>query len=187
MKHLGTKTMETDRLILRKFELTDAEDMYRNWANDDDVTRHITWATHKNIDETRNVVEGYVKESSRDDYYHWCIAEKGTNELVGSIGAFRLYEDIKTFEIGYCIGKKFWNKGITTEAMKALIKFFFEEVEVNRIEAKYDTKNPASGRVISKSGLKFEGILRQAGKNNTGIVDLAVCAILKEDFINKDI
>ena len=86
------------------------------------------------------------------------------------------------FEIGYCIGQKFWNKGITTEAMKAIIRFFFEEVGVNRIEARHDTKNPASGRVMIKSGLKFEGILRQAGKNNTGINDLAVYAILKEDY-----
>ena len=187
MNHLGTKTIETNRLILRKFELTDAEEMYSNWANDDNVTRYITWATHKNIEETKKVVEGYVNESARDDYYHWAIVQKDANELLGSIGAFRLYEDIKTFEIGYCIGKKFWNKGITTEAMKALIKFFFEEVGVNRIEARHDTKNPSSGAVMIKSGLKFEGILRQAGKNNSGIGDLAVYAILKEDFINNEI
>lgn len=187
MNHLGTKTIETNRLILRKFELTDAEDMYNNWANDDNVTRYITWATHKNIEETNKVVEGYVNESVRDNYYHWCIVLKETNEVVGSIGAFRLFEDLKLFEIGYCIGTKFWNKGITTEAMKALIKFFFEEVGVNRIEARHDTNNPSSGKVMIKSGLKFEGILRQAGKNNSGIVDSAVYAILKEEFINNEI
>jgi len=182
MNHLGTKEIETDRLLLRKFKLSDAEEMYKNWANDDNVTRYITWPTHKDIEETRRVVEGYVNDSARDNYYHWCIVLKETNEAVGSIGAFRLYDDLKLFEIGYCIGKKFWNKGITTEAMKALIKFFFEEVGVNRIEARHDVKNPASGRVMIKSGLKFESILRQAGKTNNGINDMAVYAILKEEW-----
>ena len=182
MNHLGTKEIETDRLLLRKFKLSDAEEMYKNWANDDNVTRYITWPTHKDIEETRRVVEGYVNDSARDNYYHWCIVLKETNEAVGSIGAFRLYDDLKLFEIGYCIGKKFWNKGITTEAMKALIKFFFEEAGVNRIEARHDVKNPASGRVMIKSGLKFEGILRQAGKTNNGINDMAVYAILKEEW-----
>jgi len=182
LNHLGTKTIETDRLILRKFILTDAEDMHYNWANDDDVTRYITWATHKDIEETKRVIAEYVNDSMRDNYYHWCIVLKETNEAVGSIGAFRLYDDLKLFEIGYCIGKKFWNKGITTEAMKAIITYFFEEVGVNRIEARHDTKNPASGRVMIKSGLQLEGILRQSGKNNTGITDSAVYAILKEDW-----
>jgi ribosomal-protein-alanine N-acetyltransferase len=182
MNHLGTKTIETDRLILRKFRLSDAEEMYNNWARDDDVTRYITWPTHKNIEETKKVVAEYVNDSQRDDYYHWCIVLKETNEVVGSIGAFRLFEDLKLFEIGYSIGKRFWNKGITTEATKALIRFFFEEVGVNRVEARHDTKNPASGRVMAKAGMKFKGILRQAGKNNTGIVDMAVYAILKEDW-----
>lgn len=183
MNHLGTKTIETERLILRKFKLTDVEDMYNNWANDDDVTRHITWVTHKNIEETAKVVSEYVKDSERDNYYHWCIVLKETNEAVGGIGAFRLYDDLQMFEVGYCIGKKYWNKGITTEAMKALLKFFFEEVGVNRIEARHDTKNPASGKVMTKSGLKLEGILRQAGKNNTGICDSAIYGILKEEYL----
>lgn len=187
MNHLGTKLIETERLILRKFKLTDVEDMHNNWANDDDVTRYITWATHKTMEDTEKVMAEYVNDSVRDNYYHWCIVLKETNKAVGSIGAFRLYDDLKMFEVGYSIGKRFWNKGITTEAMKALIKFFFEEVGVNRIEARHDTKNPASGKVMIKSGLQFEGILRQAGKNNTGICDSAVYAILKEDWLNENI
>ena len=182
MNRLGTKYIETDRLILRKFTLEDAEDMYKNWASDDDVTRHITWQTHKNIEETKEVVAKYVFDSENENYYHWCIELKSTNAAVGSIGAFRMFEDLSLFEVGYSIGKKFWNQGITTEAMHAIIKFFFEEVGVNRIEARHDTKNPASGVVMKKAGMQFEGILRQAGKNNTGICDSAVYAILKEDY-----
>ncbi|NYB75359.1 MULTISPECIES: GNAT family N-acetyltransferase [Sedimentibacter] len=189
MKHLGTKTIETERLILRKFELTDIEDMYNNFANDDDVTRYITWPAHKSIEETKKVVQGYVNDSERDNYYHWCIVLKETNEVIGSIGAPRMFDDLKLFEVGYVIGKRFWNKGIMTEAMKPLLKFFFEEVGVNRIEARHDTKNPGSGKVMVKSGMQIEGILRQAGKNNTGICDSAIYSILKEDYerMNKKI
>lgn len=186
MNHLGTKYLETERLVLRKFKLSDAKDMFNNWANDDDVTKYITWATHKNIEDTKKVVAEYVNDSVRDNYYHWCIILKETNETVGSIGAFRLYDDLKMFEVGYCIGKRFWNKGITTEAMKSLFRFFFEEVGVNRIEARHDTKNPASGKVMSKSGMQLEGILRQAGKNNTGICDSAVYGILREDWLKNE-
>lgn len=184
MNHLGTKLIETERLILRKFKLTDTDDMFKNWASDDDVTRYITWATHKDTDETKDVVAKYVVDYNNENYYHWCIELKETGELVGSIGAFRSFEDLSLFEVGYCIGKKYWNKGITTEAMQAIIKFFFEEVGVNRIEARHDTKNPASGAVMTKSDMQFEGILRQAGKNNSGICDSAIYAILMEDYKN---
>lgn len=184
MNHLGTKTFETDRLILRKFELTDVEDMYNNWAHDDDVTRYITWTPHKNIEETNKVIQVYVNDSVRENYYHWCIILKETNEAIGSIGAFRLFDDLKTAEVGYCIGKKYWNKGVTTEALTVIIGFLFNEIGYNRIEARHDTKNPASGKVMSKSGLKLEGVLRQAGKNNTGICDSAIYSILKEDYEN---
>lgn len=186
MNHLGTKYLETERLILRKFKLSDAKDMFNNWANDDDVTKYITWSSHKSIEDTKKVVAEYVNDSARDNYYHWCIILKETNEAVGSIGAFRLYDDLKMFEVGYCIGKRFWNKGITTEAMKPLFRFFFDEVGINRIEARHDTKNPASGKVMSKSGMQLEGILRQAGKNNTGICDSAVYGILREDWLKNE-
>lgn len=182
MNHLGTKQIETERLILRKFKISDCEDMYKNWASDDDVTRHITWATHKDIQETKDVVSRYVFDSERENYYHWCIEMKDSGEAVGSIGAFRLYEELGMFEVGYCIGKKFWNMGITTEAMNAIIKFFFEEVGINRIEARHDTKNPASGVVMKKAGMQLEGILRQSGKNNTGICDSAVYGILRDEY-----
>lgn len=189
MKHLGTRTIETERLILRKFELTDVEGMYNNFARDEDVTRYITWPAHKNIEETNRIVQEYVKDSERDNYYHWCMVLKETNEVIGSIGAPRMFEDLKLFEVGYVMGKSFWGRGIMTEAMKALLRFFFEEVGVNRIEARHDTKNPSSGKVMMKSGMKFEGIIRQSGKNNTGICDSAVYGILKEDYdkMNKKI
>jgi ribosomal-protein-alanine N-acetyltransferase len=80
------------------------------------------------------------------------------------------------------LGKHWWNKGIMSEALMELIKFFFEKVGVNRIELRHDPNNPNSGKVMAKCGMKFEGHLRQADKNNQGIVDTIYYGILAEDY-----
>lgn len=182
MKHQGTKTLETERLLLRKFTIDDAEHMYKNWASDDAVTKYLTWPTHSSVDVSKSILEKWVIEAKSEKNYQWCIELKDRKEAIGSIGLVHLLEDIKEVEIGYCIGKEFWNQGLMSEAFQAIIPFFFQEVLVNRIEAKHDTKNPASGKVMIKCGLKYEGIRRHGGMNNTGICDTAVYAILRDDY-----
>jgi ribosomal-protein-alanine N-acetyltransferase len=181
MKNLGTKRIETKRLILRKFELTDAEVMYKNWASDDKVTKFLTWPTHKDIETSRKVTEMWVKDYSEDKNYQWCIELKSIGEAIGSIGVVDYKENIEAVEIGYCIGRKFWNQGITTEAFKALIKFFFEEVGVNRIEARHDPLNQGSGKVMEKCGLIYEGTIKQGDWNNQGICDYSMYGLVRED------
>jgi len=178
MKNLGTKRIETKRLILRKFELTDADDMYKNWASDDKVTKFLTWPTHKDIEISRKVVEMWVKDYSEDNNYQWCIELKSIGEAIGSIGVVDYKENIEAVEIGYCIGSKYWGMGITTEALKALIEFFFEEVGVNRIEARHDPVNANSGKVMQKCGLKYEGTRIKADRNNSGICDVAMYGLI---------
>lgn len=87
--------------------------------------------------------------------------------------------------IGYCISKKYWNKGITSEAFERIIKFFFEEVKVNRIEAAHNEKNIYSGKVMLKCKLKKEGILRDALKDNSGITDSLIYSILRREYFYK--
>ncbi len=182
MNHTGTKVIETERLILRKFEINDTDFMYNNWANDDEVTKYITWPSHKDIEVSRCFISEIVKGYDSGSKYEWAIELKENGEVIGDISAPRVFDNIETVEIGYVLGRKYWNRGVVTEALNSVIKFFFDEVGVNRIEAKHDTCNPASGEVMKKCGMKFEGILRQAGKNNTGICDLAVYSILKSDL-----
>ena len=135
MKHLGTKKLETDRLILRPFTLEDADTMYKNWASDPDVTKYLPWTPHESVQVTRSLLEDWISQYEKDDYYHWTIVLKENGEEpIGSISAVQKDDTIKMVHIGYCIGKKWWKQGITSEALAALIKFFFEEVGVNRIE-----------------------------------------------------
>jgi ribosomal-protein-alanine N-acetyltransferase len=105
-------------------------------------------------------------------------------EPIGSIAAAEQRDDTKMVHIGYCIGRKWWNKGITSEALKEIIRFFFEEVCVNRIESRHDPRNPNSGKVMTKRGLKYEGTMRQSDINNQGICDAAFYALLAEDYFS---
>lgn len=121
------------------------------------------------------------------NFYQWAIVCKdGADEPIGTISTVAIHEKTAAVEIGYCIGRRWWGKGIVTEAFRRIIPFFFEKVGVNRICAQHDPNNPGSGRVMAKSGLRYEGTLRQADYNNRGIVDAAVYSILAEEYRPED-
>lgn len=183
MRHLGTIELETNRLKLRRFELSDAVAMYKNWANDSEVTKYLTWPTHKDVSISENVLKEWVIQYENDKYYQWAIVLKSNgNEPIGSIAIVKMDENIKMVHVGYCIGKKWWHQGITSEALSALIHFFFKKVKVNRIEARHDPRNPNSGKVMEKCGLIFEGTIKQGDWNNQGICDYSMHGLIAEDY-----
>lgn len=184
MKHLGTKRIETNRLILRRFTLEDTEPMFNNWGSRDAVTKFLSWPTHKTLDDTSEILTHWINNYSNDDFYNWGIILKGeTPTLVGSIGLVSIDNNIFSGSIGYCISDKCWGKGITAEALEAVIKYLFHEVGFNRLEARHDVKNPNSGKVMKKCGMLYEGTLRQSGKNNLGLADMCTYGILSSDII----
>ena len=90
MRNLGTKRLETDRLILRKFELSDAEPMYRNWANDPEVTKFLTWPPHDDVKVTADVLRGWISQYENDTFYQWAIVLKESSpEPIGSISILK--------------------------------------------------------------------------------------------------
>lgn len=184
MNHKGTDTLETERLILRKHRIEDAEDMFRNWAASESVTRYLTWQPYTSVDQVRGYIQSII-DSYADDRYHWLIEYKESHEVIGAIDVIAANEDIGCAEIGYCLGDRFWGKGVMPEAFRAVIRYLFEEVGFNRIEAYHDANNPKSGRVMEKCGLLYEGTLRQADRNNQGICDKVVRAILREDYMKR--
>ena len=179
MTHKGTKRLETERLMLRRFELSDAADMFKNWATNPNVTRFLTWQPHESIEVTRGILTEWVYSYAKPDFYQWAIVLKDTNEPIGSLSVVRINEAVDEVEIGYCIGEKWWRQGYTSEAFKRVIEYLFNEVGAKRICAKHDTENQNSGRVMKKCGLTYEGTLRRAGRNSTKqVCDLAIYAIL---------
>lgn len=183
MEHQGSKTLYTNRLILRKLTLKDAKMMFNNWASDPDVTKYLTWPTHESIEVTKTILSIWKENYKNDNYYQWGIVLKDSNELIGAISIVNIIEHIQEVEVGYCLSKKYWNQGITSEAFKEVIRFMFEEVKVNRVAACHAVNNPISGKVMLKCNLKYEGTLRQKALTSTKeLCDVAYYSILKSEY-----
>ena len=182
MNHIGTQYIETDRLILRRFEVSDAQAMFDNWASDDEVTKYLTWPTHADISVTEQVLEDWVSQYAKDDCYRWAIVLKENGpQPIGSIDVCHWREDGHAPETGYCMGKRWWHRGIMTEALGAVIEFVFDQVGVQRIVARHDVNNPHSGGVMRKCGMTFEEVTEKSGRNNQGECDMACYAIERTD------
>lgn len=159
MKNCGTQRIETDRLILRRYVIEDADAMYKNWASDSEVTKFLTWQPHSSVDVSRSIIEDWLKEYSDEKYYHWAIVLKDNgNEPIGGISAVQMNEDISMVHIGYCLGRAWWRRGIMSEALKAVMDFMFDTVEVNRVESRHDPMNPNSGKVMQKCGMNTRAL-----------------------------
>ncbi len=182
MTHKGTCEIQTERLLLRRFTVNDAQKMYENWAKDEEVTHFLTWPAHKSVNVTRMILESWVNGYEKPNVYQWAIALQETpEEPIGSIAVVALDENIKKAEVGYALGKPWWHQGIMSEALNAVIWFLIKNVGFNRIEARHDANNPRSGAVMKRCGMTYEGTLRLSDKNNQGICDACWYSILAEE------
>lgn len=183
MINVGTKTLESNRLLLRRFVEDDAIAVFNNWCNDEKVTEFLRWPVHSSVDVTRSVMNDWIKSYNDRNFYQWAIVLKAHgDEPIGTIAVVDMNEKLNIVHIGYAIGRKWWNQGITSEAFSMIIPFLFDEVKVNRIESQHDPENIGSGKVMEKCGLKYEGTLRQADFSNKGIVDAAMYSLLASEY-----
>ncbi|HNW85742.1 MAG TPA: GNAT family N-acetyltransferase [Candidatus Limiplasma sp.] len=182
MQHLGTRRLETQRLILRAFTMDDASAMYRNWGSDPEVTRYLTWPTHTNEEVSAQVLADWVGHYDEADYYQWAIVPKTVGEPIGGISVVQRNDSVQSVHIGYCIGRRWWHQGITSEALDEVIRFFFEDVGANRIDSRHDPRNPHSGAVMAHCGMTREGTVRQGDRNNQGICDYTLYGILRDEY-----
>ena len=153
MTQIGTRYIETDRLILRRFERPDALAMFENWANDGEVTRFLTWPAHTDVSVTEGILSEWVPQYEDPAYYNWAIVLKENGpQPVGNISVVRWEQEGQVPIVGYCLGRRWWHQGIMTEALGAVISFLFEQVDVGRVETYHDPNNPHSGGVMRKTG-----------------------------------
>lgn len=184
MDHKGTKTLETERLFLRPFTSEDAEPMFYNWASDPEVTKYLTWPAYTGMEDARKITALWAEENKDLRKYQWAIVPKELAEPIGSISA-KIDDRTDSATIGYCIGRRFWGQGITTEALQGVMKFFFDKVGANCVNACHDPRNPGSGRVMQKCGMTYEGTWRAGGVNNQGVCDECWYSILKDEYRRK--
>ena len=168
--------IETERLILRPFREEDAADLY-DYLKAPMVHCFACMKVHS-LEEAKHAALERAKDK---EYYFAIVLKENGPEPIGSIAVVGIDMKIDGATMGYCMSRAHWRKGIMAEALTALIAFLFDEVGFNRIEADHDIENPASGRVMQKAGMTFEGTARQGGRTNRGIVDICHWAILKED------
>lgn len=182
MNHKGTILLKTNKLVLRKFVMEDADIVYKNWASEDKVTKFLTWPTHSDVEVTKAVLRSWIENYNKADFYNWAIELKELGEVIGNISVVQIKENIKGAELGYCMGTRWWGQGIMPEAGREVIRYLFEEVDFHRIAAVHDSNNPKSGKVMQKIGMTYEGTLRKAGFCNQGIIDEVVYSILKSEY-----
>lgn len=106
LKHKGTVLLETDRFILRRFQLKDVHDVYDNWSSDIDSAKYNAWTVHENEYVTKSYVSEWVEYYKKLNYYHWAILDKKGNEVIGSISVANIKNRKKYCEIGYTVAKK---------------------------------------------------------------------------------
>lgn len=168
MKLNRTHYLETPRLILRKFTINDAQLMYKNWANDAEVTRYMNWFPHKNIQETMDVLTMWEEKYANSDFYHWAIVLKKSNEPIGSISVVKIDRANSTGEIGFCIGKSYWHQGFVSEAFSCIIQYLLFDVGLQELTARHDVRNPYSGGVMRKCGMEFVETKENIGCSKEG-------------------
>ena len=182
MNKTGTRTIETERLILRRFTIKDANDMFNNWASDPKVAEFLTWTAHQSVDFTKELIKGWIDEYEDGTYFNWVIELRENGQAIGNISVVNLDENIDAAEIGYCMSRNYWGQGIMPEALKAVADYLFDEVGLNRVAACHDVNNAKSGRVMEKAGMRLEGTLRATGRNNKGILyDKVWHSLIKSD------
>lgn len=177
-------TLSTERLILRPFTLADAPDVLR-LAGDRDIastTLNIPHPYEPGMAETW--IATHSEAFDRGETVTFALVRRVDHTFIGAMG-LRLEPEHHRAELGYWIGKPYWNQGLASEAARAVVRYGFEALGVNRIYASHLTRNPASGRVMQKVGMAYEGRLRQHILKWGVFEDLELYAILRNDKDNR--
>ena len=174
-------TLQTDRLILRSLTLEDAQDVQR-LAGERDIASTLIRIPHPYED---GMAEEWIR-SCYDTFeseagVHFAITLQTEGSFIGVMG-LELNREHERAELGYWIGKPYWGNGYATEAAKAVVRHGFEAVKLNRIYAYYMKRNPASGRVLEKIGMRYEGCRRQHTKKWGNFEDSIGYGMLKADY-----
>lgn len=182
INHLGTVTLETERLILRKATMEDVNDLFYIQL-DPDLRRYIGQTKlGKSIDREQYFFSKVLDNYRELNFYRWTIVKKEENLVIGSIMLNILDEKGKIGGIDYYLRKDHWNNGYMTEAAKRVIDFAFNDIKLNRIEAGGSINNPGTYKVLEHIGLKYEGLRKQGYfYYYGGIQDLVLYGLTKED------
>lgn len=173
--------LQTPRLLLRKLTMGDAADIYA-YSKDPQVARYVLWSPHASISESRAYLRYTLRQYRNGEPAPYGITLRQTGRVIGTIGfAFVNYEH-SAAEIGYSLARDEWNHGYMSEALSAMIRYGFEHYRLYRIEAMHDVRNAASGRVMEKCGMRYEGTLRGKLYSKAEHIDVCLYSIIRPEF-----
>ena len=181
LNHIGTEPIVTERLTLRRFVIDDYKDMF-TFTSNPEVVKYLSYKPHESPEHTRALLENWVKGYKSNQTYNWAIECEG--KLVGSISVVEIDNRCFSCHLGWQLNIPYWNKGIMTEAAKAVVDYLFNKVCFDRISSGCDERNIGSYRVMEKIGMKHEGTLRCFYHQKDGSIgDKRLYAILKEEWL----
>ena len=177
-------SLTSERLVLRPFTLEDAK-VVQELAGDERIAATTLTIPHPYLD---GMAEEWIT-AIQTSYENgngiiWAVTIKETGKIAGAIG-LQLKPVFNKAEIGYWIGVPFWNKGYASEATATVIKYGFEELMLNKMDAHYFATNPASGRVMVKNGMQQEGLLRKDIKKDGEYIDIVLYGILRDEYLEQ--
>ena len=165
--HTGTPELSSKRLKLRRLKMSDAEDMFENWASDSEVTKYLTWDAHGSIDVTKSILKNWVKDYDKPDFYQWGIEDVENNELIGTISVVNKDDEKKEFELGVCLSKKYWGKKIALEAVNMVMKYL-SSIGYKTMITTTKVGNEKCLNSIKKTDYEYLGIKKEGCTNLDG-------------------
>lgn len=180
MNHLGTKILESKRLILRKFEESDAEEIFLGYVNQPDFL-YYTNKEKRTLEEEKQSLLRINEKYKQNNYYNWLITLKSNNKIIGCINL--VPNDYNNcVEFNYAIDDRYKNSGYMTEALLVIKDFCLNELCVTRFQGCCSIKNIASKRVMEKCNMQYEGTLRKYLKLKDGYHDMHMFSIINSNI-----
>ena len=182
MKFLGTVPLKTERLELRRYRKNDDRDLFETVGKDPEGMRYISWKPWETLAGSREFIQLHLQQYQSDmSFFGWAVTMN--DQLTGSIGTYHMDTENESCEIGYHIGRSYWNQGIATEAVRRVLDFLFRTIGLHKVYASCHEDNAASRRVLEKAGMKYEGTAKEAIREPDGSYkDLIYYYVLEPDW-----
>lgn len=175
------KQLKSNRLILRPIKKGDESDLMEIYS-DEKSSLLDDWKPWNSIEQASVLINNSAKNYKNKECLHFGIIEKDTNKLIGCCGLFEFDDWNRKCMIFYQINRAHWNKGFATEAIEPIVKFAFEKIKINRVEAYITPGNIASELVLKKNGFIKEGLMREMEFYKDRFWDGIIMAMLKRDY-----
>ena len=179
MLHLGTRELQTERLLLRRIREEDAEELFSGFVNQKGFLYYAN-KKERSLEEERASLVGIGEKYTDDSYYNWLITLRSSGAIIGQI-ILQANDYNDSVEFSYVVDERYACRGYMTEAMDRVKKYAFEDLGVARFQGSCCVGNEASKRVMEKCGLECEGRLRKYLKLSDGLHDMFMFSAIQDD------